>query len=230
MSGSRSSFESMQEIDFAAGAASDPYGFKPTDVVVDYDGSLLISDWCDGQRPKRGRGRIYRIAHQSPNQTTDEPLPISERSTMDLIRLLDAEGYHQRLSAQLEIQRRGPDEIDGVRHGLHSGRLGVHARMHAVWITSQARQQTAVEMLFEVAASDPDPRVRAQAIRAIGDLTDPVLVNSRVDSGRGDKRIATRLAKLAEQADPRIVLEVLIVMHRLQWHDVRCQSAISRKW
>jgi hypothetical protein len=36
-----SSFEPMIEIDFAAGADNDPYGFKPTDLVVDRDGSLL---------------------------------------------------------------------------------------------------------------------------------------------------------------------------------------------
>ena len=51
----------VKEIEFAAGAENDPYGFKPTDLVVDRDGSLLIADWGDGQRPKRGRGRIYRI-------------------------------------------------------------------------------------------------------------------------------------------------------------------------
>ena len=33
-----SSFEPMKEIDFAAGADDDPYGFKPTDLVVDRDG------------------------------------------------------------------------------------------------------------------------------------------------------------------------------------------------
>ena len=59
---SGSGFATTKEIDFAAGAATDPYGFKPTDVIVDRDGSLLISDWGDGQRPKRGRGRIYRIS------------------------------------------------------------------------------------------------------------------------------------------------------------------------
>jgi putative membrane-bound dehydrogenase-like protein len=57
-----STFAPMKEIDFAHGAASDLYGFKPTDVVIDRDGSMLVSDWGDDQRPKRGRGRIYRIA------------------------------------------------------------------------------------------------------------------------------------------------------------------------
>lgn len=60
-----SSFTPMTETDFATGAPDDPYGFKPTDLIVDYDGSILVSDWCDGQRPKRGRGSIYRISYQN---------------------------------------------------------------------------------------------------------------------------------------------------------------------
>ncbi len=58
-----SGFAPLQEILFAEGAANDPYGFKPTDLVVQRDGTLMVSDWADGQRPKRGRGRIYHIAH-----------------------------------------------------------------------------------------------------------------------------------------------------------------------
>jgi putative membrane-bound dehydrogenase-like protein len=56
-----SGFAALREVEFAAGAENDPYGFKPTDLVVDRDGSLLVADWADGQRPKRGRGRVYRI-------------------------------------------------------------------------------------------------------------------------------------------------------------------------
>lgn len=44
-------FTPVKEIEFASGAENDPYGFKPTDLVVDRDGSLLIADWADGQRP-----------------------------------------------------------------------------------------------------------------------------------------------------------------------------------
>ena len=60
-----SGFAPLKEIEFAAGAADDPYGFKPTDLVVQRDGSLIVSDWADGQRPKRGRGRIYRVIPES---------------------------------------------------------------------------------------------------------------------------------------------------------------------
>src|SRR5437868_2249781 len=60
---SGASFASVKELDFAAGAPRDPYGFKPTDLVVHSDGSLFIADWADGQRPRRGRGRIYRVRY-----------------------------------------------------------------------------------------------------------------------------------------------------------------------
>ena len=57
-----SGFAPLKEIEFAAGAEKDPYGFKPTDLAVQGDGSLIVADWADDQRPRRGRGRIYRIA------------------------------------------------------------------------------------------------------------------------------------------------------------------------
>src|SRR5262249_14476469 len=86
-------FAPMKETEFASGAASDPYGFRPTDVIVDYDGSLLVSDWADGQRPKRGRGRIYRIQFEG-----DKGDPTAG---------LDSASYHARMEAQTEIERRG---------------------------------------------------------------------------------------------------------------------------
>src|SRR4029079_15648633 len=52
---SGSSFGPVKEIEFAAGAENDPYGFKPTDLVVQRDGALMVADWADGQRPTRGR-------------------------------------------------------------------------------------------------------------------------------------------------------------------------------
>src|SRR5437016_486027 len=69
------SFAPLKEVEFAAGAANDPYGFKPTDLVVQRDGTLMVSDWADGQRPKRGRGRIYHIAYDGPSAAKDTPKP-----------------------------------------------------------------------------------------------------------------------------------------------------------
>lgn len=211
-----SSFAPMTEIDFATGAQDDPYGFRPTDLVVDYDGSLLISDWCDGQRPKRGRGRIYRVSSAESAQTF-KTTASSDLDHATLIRQLDAESHHQRVAAQLEIQRRGA--VAPVVSALESGQFGLHGRLHAIWIIAQSTQDAAVNMLFNVAASDSDARVRAQAIRAIGDLTDPILQNDRISSRPGDHRIAERIAEIVGRADPGVLLEAMIVMRRLQWSE-----------
>src|SRR5437867_4879010 len=133
----------MKEIEFAAGASKDSYGFRPTDVIVDWDGSLLVTDWADGQRPKRGRGRIYRIQYESEERKPS--------------RGLDSESYLARMDAQREIERRGRAGITDLKKQLN--RLSVLGRLHAVWLLAHANES---KTLFQIAKGDPDPRVRAQ--------------------------------------------------------------------
>ncbi len=217
-----SSFAAMQEIEFAWGPAGDPYGFKPTDIIADYDGSLVISDWCDGQRPKRGRARIYRIApigHGESAASREEPPHRSELERW--IAELAAPGYHQRVAAQLALQA-DDDGRDAVAQRLAAGQLGVLARFHAIWLLSRGEPATGMADLWALAERDEDPRVRAQAIRAITDLSDPVLLSDRLDAGAGDSATAARLAQLAEvavKADPRVQREVVVALGRLRWSE-----------
>ena len=192
-------FAPMKEIEFAAGAPNDPYGFRPTDIIVDRDGSLLVSDWADGQRPKRGRGRIYRIRAESAPSRPPAPG-------------LDSESYHARIEAQSEIERRGRDGAADLKRQLN--RLGVLGQFHAVWVIAHAGDS---KTLFQIASSDLDPRVRAQAVRAIGDLFDPVLVEHRLAATRSNPKIAERLAALARGHNPQVMLEVTVALGRLRW-------------
>lgn len=183
-------FAAPQEIEFASGAPNDLYGFKPTDLVVDSDGSLLVSDWADDQRPKRGRGRIYRIraegASAKPAPGLDSP----------------------RLSDRLAVTGRPPEMKT----------LGVLGRLHAIWMIARNGPE-AIPTLLALAENDPEPRVRAQAVRAVADLTDPVLVKHRLDAGRGDVEIARRLSQLGRNEDPRVILEITVALGRLGWAD-----------
>ena len=99
-------FTPLKEVEFAAGAANDPYGFKPTDLVVDRDGSLLVADWADGQQPRRGRGRIYRIAHTGKADRSAKPGPKGDGIRQWIARL-DSASYHERNRAQVAIEHRG---------------------------------------------------------------------------------------------------------------------------
>lgn len=214
-----SGFAQTKETDFAAGAPNDPYGFKPTDVIVDRDGTLLISDWCDGQRPKRGRGRIYRVTYLGKDAvSTATPLAAADVRVSDLIRHLDSASYSVRVEAQTALERLGRSGLDAVRQALSNKSFDVPGRLHAVWLLSNIGGQDSIEELLTMAESDPQGPVRAQAVRAIGDLTDPRLLQHRLDAGPGDAAIAARLAVLAQNQDPRVLLEVVTCLGRLQWN------------
>ncbi len=203
-----SGFAQLKEIEFAAGAETDPYGFKPTDIVVDHDGSMLVSDWADGQRPKRGRGRIYRISHVG--EKTDAPKAKTP---------IDSASYRERLAIHDKVVRAGRQGLAQVRLALKSNDLGVRGRMHAIWMLVQLQGAKALDEVFDLLAAETDPRVQAQAVRAIADLTDPVIVNRKLEAGAGDARIAERLIKLAENKDSSVVLEIVIALGRLRWAD-----------
>jgi glucose/arabinose dehydrogenase len=205
-----SSFATPAEIEFAAGAPDDPYGFKPTDVVVQRDGTLMVADYADGQRPKRGRGRIYHIAYlkaakQAPRQDAD-PLV-----------MLDSESYFERCDAQAAIERAGEKGLTALTEALSKGRMGPRGRLHAVWVLVHSQGAKAIEPLLALAASDPEPSVRAQAVRAIADLADPILARHRLDAGGGDAELAARLAALGKGQQRRVELEIMIALGRLRW-------------
>lgn len=196
-----SGFGPVREFEFAVGAESDPYGFKPTDIVVQRDGALMVSDWADGQRPKRGRGRIYRIA--APGGADDSGSATG----------LDSPSHYERIDTQLALQKRGLKGFDRAAFGP----LG---RMHAVWLLARSGNPGVVDELLAIAKSDADARVRIQAVRAVADLIDPVLVHHRLaDAGRGSPELVQKLAQLAEGADAALQREVVVALGRLKWHD-----------
>lgn len=218
-------FAPVEELEFARGAENDPYGFKPTDIVVERDGSLMVADWADGQRPQRGRGRIYRIQHS--DAPADSGRASRERKLPDDVTLslpaaitqLDSTSYYERIEAQEAILFKGTAGFEAVVEAVEKGRMGVNGRLHAVWIIARSGGQAAREKLYAWAKADTDVRVKVQAIRAIADLEDPVFVRHRLDAGPASSETAARLAMLADGKDPRVLLEIVVAMGRLRWSD-----------
>jgi putative membrane-bound dehydrogenase-like protein len=218
---SGSTFAPVQEIEFAAGADNDPYGFKPTDLVVERDGSLMIADWADGQRPKRGRGRIYRVQYTgAPASASRQPAALAEVPMDALLAQLNSPSYFERFAAQDELSSRGPEAVMSVVDALNHERLKQHAACHAIWLLTRDGNAAVQESLFKLAEKSPDPRLQAQAVRALADLYDPVLVQHRLDAGSGAAEAASRLAALAGGKDPRVVREIVVALGRLRWPQI----------
>jgi putative membrane-bound dehydrogenase-like protein len=217
---SGSTFATMRERDFAAAAPSDPYGLKPTDAIVDRDGSLLVSDWADGQRPKRGRGRVYRITFGATKPTPRDGARKDRDETASLdhwLARLDSPSYFTRSEAQWQIQRKGSAGLQAVRQKMKDGTLGPLARRHAVWTIATIEGAAAIDELFTIAERDANINVRCQAVRALADLTDPVLSRHKLDAGRGDVEFAARISALAVEAPQQLQLEIVVAMGRLRW-------------
>lgn len=214
-------FETPKEIEFAVGAETDPYGFKPTDVVVQRDGSLMISDYADGQRPKRGRGRIYHIAFDKPSEAI-QPIG-ADASLEDLLAALDSPSYYRRCDAQAALQRKGEVGAKAAAEALAGDKLQFYGELHAIWILARVQKTKAIEPLLNVLERGrPIPyldRVRAQAVRAIADLADPVLIQHRLDAGPGDADLAARLVKQRkyDTAIACMEVETLVAVGRLKW-------------
>jgi putative membrane-bound dehydrogenase-like protein len=225
-------FAPVEELEFARGAENDPYGLKPTDLVVERDGSLIVADWADGQRPQRGRGRIYRIQHSDAAThvapANRERAPIRRElvlpdnvslSLPDAITQLDSTSYYKRIDAQESIVSKELQGFDGVVEAFEKGRMGINGRLHAVWIIARAGGESAREKLYTWAKADTDVRVQVQAIRSLADLEDPVFVRHRLDASPGSADTAARLAKLADGKDPRVLFETVVAVGRLGWSD-----------
>src|SRR5262249_54908058 len=75
----------------------------------------------------------------------------------------------------------------------------------------------AIDDLFRIAKTDPEPSVRAQAVRAVADLADPVLVRHKLDAGPGDADLAVRLAELGKGQNSRVQREIIVALGRLRW-------------
>jgi putative membrane-bound dehydrogenase-like protein len=214
---SGSSCAPVEQIEFAAGDAKDPYGFKPTDLVVERDGSLIVADWADEQQPKRGRGRIYRIvAAGQPLWPAARVARSNEGTESDLARL-DSESYSERVDAQIRLEHKGREGAAAVREALRRRFLGIRGQLHATWLLAHLGGSATIDELVTLARSAGEPRIQAQAIRAVADLIDPVLTHHRLAAGPGDAALASRLATIADGRDPLIMREVLIAVARLRW-------------
>ena len=88
----------VKELEFAVGDSKDTYPFKPTDIVVQRDGSLMVSDYADGQRPKRGRGRIYHISFSRDSKRSADLAPAPN---------LESDSYYDRCEAQRTLEKSG---------------------------------------------------------------------------------------------------------------------------
>jgi len=175
---SGASFRVMQLRPFA-------WGILCTDAEFGVDGGLYVSDWVEGWK-KPAKGRIYRVtdpAHVDGERVvqTRELLAegMSGRSLAELGRLLAHPDQRVRQAAQFECADRGMKAVAPLQQIASTSRYQL-ARIHAMWALDMisrrerdaANANQAIQSLVH-RLDDPDPEIRAQAARLLGDRRYP---------------------------------------------------------
>ncbi len=152
-------------------------GALPTDVRFGPDGKLYYSDWAEGW-PKSKKGRIYAMF--DPKLADDPALKViknligsdfTKKSDADLLALLAHADWRIRLEAQYTLAERGSTSI--VALAQIAGTATDFSRLHAVWALGQiARKDSKATEDLRVLLGNTDAEVRAQVIKALGDLRD----------------------------------------------------------
>jgi quinoprotein glucose dehydrogenase len=154
-------------------------GLLATDVTFGPDGVMYVADWVEGW-PKSQRGRIYGI-------TPIKPDPVQKALSEELAKLL-AEGFEKkdpttlrgllahpdrraRLEAQFALVERGRSSVKVLTEVASNSVSAPLARLHAVWgLTQLGKSHKEPASVLMRLLSDPDPEVRAQAAKGLGDL------------------------------------------------------------
>ena len=140
------------------------------------DGALYLADWMRGWEAKN-EGRIWKV--DSPTVASSAARVevrsllaqnFDARAAADLGVLLQHADMRVRLKAQFELVRRA--DVTTLRLAAQRAQHQL-ARIHGIWGIGQlARKDPQHAVLLAELLDDPDPEIRAQAARLIGDARD----------------------------------------------------------
>lgn len=145
---------------------NDPW-FRPADISVAPDGSLLVVDWYDpgvgghaaGDQVK---GRVYRIAPKGKAYT----IPAYDYSSPEAaIKALQSPNLSARYHAFTVLQNMGATALPALEASWKNIALDPRWRARAFWVLVKTKSPSAAEYISE-ASNDKNESIRAMAMRA----------------------------------------------------------------
>lgn len=186
------------------------------------DGALYGVDWGGGY-PLNQNGAVWRIDVGQPAALNDRDMTqdliaadFSKSSEKDLIGHLGFPDQRIRLKAQFELAKR--NALDGFVATADEVSADQFARIHSIWGIGQLiRKGVADDQTLVALFGDPDPEIRAQAIRTVTDRHGRNLGFDRVPAPTGERHTLTA-ALIGKLDDPsqRVRMQALLGLGRVQ--------------
>ena len=150
-------------------------GLGNTDVEFGPDGKMYLSCFNNNGWYKQDIGNIYTLSSKEAEEREivkeTQKLLTTDFSTLvesEISPLLGHVDMRVRLRAQFELAKRGSSEAFEAAIDQSENRL---QRLHGVWGLGQlARKDESLVRLHLELLDDPDPEIRAQAVKIIGDI------------------------------------------------------------
>ena len=140
--------------------------FRPSDVCVAPDGSLIVADWYDPgvgghQAGDQQRGRIFRVA---PPNTPYRMPKVDLSTTAGAIEALQSPNMAIRYAAWTKLHGLG-DKAEKELAAFYKKSTDSRMKARALWLLSKLDEKKARKYV-EAALKDADPNLRITALRA----------------------------------------------------------------
>lgn len=211
--------------------------FRPSDVCVAPDGSLIVADWYDpgvgGHRMgDADKGRLFRVA---PPKTPYKIAPVDVSTVAGAIEALKNPNLATRYMAWTALRAMGdkaeaalvvlaklPKIPNGKPRDLARIDPNPRLRARAMWLLSKIKDKGLVHV--SDALHDENPDIRVAAIRAGRQLVHSGAGNVTVETDVGEKRLAITFEEMVIRSqldnvltdspiDPQVLREVAIALH-----------------
>ncbi|NNJ25056.1 hypothetical protein LzC2_11180 [Planctomycetes bacterium LzC2] len=163
--------------------------FRPSDVAVAPDGSLLVADWYDpgvgGHRMEDiTRGRVFRLRpFYSPKRYVAPALDLS--TSEGALAALNSPNLDARFQGYQALANRAGGSGEVLLKQFENPATPPHLRARAMWALAAIRNHLYVA---DLALADEDPDIRAAGLRLLRQSTDP----------RTARGASARLERIAE--------------------------------
>ncbi|NIJ55704.1 PVC-type heme-binding CxxCH protein [Dyadobacter arcticus] len=173
--------------------------FRPSDVCVAPDGSLIVSDWYDPgvgghQAGDQARGRVYRVAPaNSPYRASKADLTTPQGA----VEALQSPNLSVRYLAWEAINKMGDKTVAPLQKLFADKKADYRMRARALWVLSKwsATSKKAIDQ----AVKDPNSDMRIAGLRAASEVKDADMISY--------------LKLLSKDSEPQVRRECALVLH-----------------